>query len=196
MTPGDLLQNLQAMHQRADDPTPALKAIGDLMMRSVELNFRAEGRPTRWQEVTKATRKLKGLRGKSKILTWSGNLARSITAAVKGRKVVLGVPEGIKYARIHQKGGVIDREGRSGSVRLRTDARGNLLRQGQGRLGNLAVFARGDHKRAVERAFTHGAYQIPMPARPYLLFQPGEAQTYAQVVEAYILTGQIREVTA
>ncbi len=192
MTPQELLTSLQATQARAEDPTPVLKAIGDLMIRSTEQNFRAEGRPDRWQEVKKATRRRKTARGKSKILTWSGNLARSVVAQVQGKTVAIG--SNWPYARIHQEGGIIPRSAKSGTVRLRTDAKGRLLRQGtEGRNSHLAVFAAGHHKRAVERAFTHGAYGIPMPARPYLLFQPGEAENYAEMVTTFILTGRIQE---
>src|SRR3546814_20492515 len=51
----------------------------------------------------------------------------------------------VVYARIHQEGGEIQFAPRSGTTRLRTNARGNLLRQGAN--GNLAVFARDSHTR-------------------------------------------------
>lgn len=184
-----MLRNLQAMMGRADNPAPVLRAIGDLMVASADRNFEAEGRPA-WRPVAKATARRKAKAGHSKILMWSGNLARSITFKVAGRTVVLGSNE--PYARIHQEGGVIQRQGREGSVRLRTDAKGRLLRQGkEGRKAHLAVFASGSHKRAVERAFTHGAYQIHIPARPFLTFQPGEPEAYGALVLNYVLSGQV-----
>ncbi|MDR3684775.1 MAG: phage virion morphogenesis protein [Geothrix sp.] len=189
MTPSKLLRNVTAMLDRANDPGPVLAAIGDLMVASADRNFEAEGRPA-WAPVKAATAKRKTKAGHEKILMWSGALARSITFKVNGNAVAAGTNS--PYGRIHNEGGVIDHPGRTGTVRLRTDVRGNLLRQGtEGRASRLAVFAKGSHKRAVERAFTHGAYPIPMPARPFLMFQPGETETYGALVLNYILTGRI-----
>jgi phage virion morphogenesis protein len=184
-----MLRNLQAMLDRANDPAPVLRAIGDLMVASADRNFEAEGRPA-WKPVAPATARRKAKAGHGKILMWSGRLARSVTFKVAGRTVVMGSNE--PHARIHQEGGVIQRQGREGTVRLRTDAKGRLLRQGkEGRKARLAVFASSSHKRAVERAFTHGAYQIRIPARPYLTFQPGEPEAYGALVMDFVLTGQI-----
>lgn len=189
MTPSELLRNLEAMLRRADKPTPVLKAIGDLMVASADRNFEAQGRPA-WKPVARSTARIKAKAGHSQILMWSGHLARSVDFKVVGRKVVLGSNE--PYARIHQEGGVIQRSGREGAVRLRTDAKGRLIRQGkEGRKTRLAVFASAGHKRAVERAFTHGPYQIRIPARPYLTFQPGEPETYGDLVLNFVLTGEI-----
>lgn len=190
MTREELLQNLKAMQARISDPRPALRAIADLMIASVDQNFAAQGRPNRWKEVTKTTRRLKDAAGKGNVLTWSGRLASTVVPQVLTDKVVLG--SNWPSARIHNQGGTIKRAGKSGSVRLRTNAKGQLLRQGQeGRSANLAVFARGGHKRAVERAFTHGAYEIHMPARPYLIYQPGEPEQYGALVMHYVQTGRI-----
>lgn len=189
MTPAELIQNLEALQSRANDLSPVLRAIGDLMVASVDRNFESEGRPA-WKPVRPATARSKAKAGHSKILMWSGHLARSVVFKVAGRTVVLGSNE--PHARIHQEGGVIQRQGREGTVRLRTDTKGRLLRQGQeGRKSRLAVFASGSHKRAVERAFTHGAYQIRIPARPFLTFQPGEPEAYGALVLNFVLTGQI-----
>lgn len=70
------------------------------------------------------------------------------------------------YGAIHQFGGTVQRHQRAGSVRLRTDAKGNLLRQGKS--GHLAIFANARHKRVVERSFEGKDYTATMPARPWL----------------------------
>jgi phage gpG-like protein len=193
MTPGDLIHQLQTWQERLADPTPVLRAIGDLMVASVDRNFEAEGRPEKWAPLKPATVRRKAKAGKSRILLWSGKLAASIASGVdvSNGKVTLGST--LPYARIHQQGGVIERKAKEGTLRLRTDARGDLLRQGaSGRKKNLAVFATKNHVRAVERAFTSGAYDIPMPARPYLVMQPGEQEAYGAIFWHFVLTGQIK----
>lgn len=190
MTLGDLQKDLAAMKARAQDPTRILRHIANLMQASVDRNFEAEGRPA-WTPLRPATRRRKAKLGKSRILMVSGNLARSITGRVDGTTVVLGTV--VRYARIHQEGGVI----RPSVIRLRfrTDAKGHLLSQqnllnGPSRMrnaGKMAVFAKTSHKRAIEGVFLRGAYQ--MPARPFLVYQPGEPEHYQQLALAWILEG-------
>ncbi|WP_164844460.1 phage virion morphogenesis protein [Azoarcus sp. DN11] len=96
------------------------------------------------------------------------------------------------YAAIHQFGGTIDRAPYSTKVRHRTDAKGNLVRHGGGK--NLAVFARqkrDPHEQFRETWASVDAYQITIPARPYLPFtgtsagatlQPEAAQSVLDVM--------------
>ncbi|MEI6193397.1 MAG: hypothetical protein WCS42_03610 [Verrucomicrobiota bacterium] len=69
----------------------------------------------------------------------------------------------VVYAAIHEFGGIIYHPARAGKVRLRTDAKGQLLRQGGS--GHLAIFAAGHHKRAKEVAYQGKAYEQVMPER-------------------------------
>ena len=190
MTVGELNLVLQGMLARAEDPVPPGQAIGPLLVSSMVRNLQAEGRPEPWATLAPATRKRKAKAGKTKILTWSGGLKRSVTYKVVGTRVVVGSI--LPYARIHQEGGYIQR---FGGVKLRTDRQGSLLTQaGLGHTfhnaDRLYVFAKKSHKRQVERALTHGPYAIGIPARPYLIIQP-EDQAQAQSIWAnWILSGQ------
>lgn len=69
---------------------------------------------------------------------------------------------GVKYAAIHEFGGVIEFKPRPGSVRLKTNAKGQLVRQADGR---LAVFARSGAKRARTVTFMTKGHKVTMPAR-------------------------------
>ena len=79
----------------------------------------------------------------------------------------------VVYAAIHEFGGIIYHPARAGKVRLRTDANGQLLRQGgavtdsYGNVtqSNLAIFAAGHHKRAKEVAYQGKAYEQVIPER-------------------------------
>lgn len=93
-----------------------------------------------------------------------------LRAALRGGDVTLGngraessIGSDVKYAAIHEFGGRIHHEARAGSVRLRTNAQGELLRQAGHR--HLAVFASAKHKRAREVVFESGAYDVEMPER-------------------------------
>lgn len=72
------------------------------------------------------------------------------------------ISTGVKYAAIHEFGGVIEFKPRPGSVRLRLDARGQLVRQADGR---GARFARAEHKRARTVTFMTKGHKVTMPAR-------------------------------
>ena len=83
-------------------------------------------------------------------------------------------------------------------MRLRTDAKGVLLRQGdEGKLAKLAVFARASHKRAVERSYQGKDYTINIPARPVLPVDaagnltPSALEAVLRVVES-ALSGAVR----
>lgn len=84
-------------------------------------------------------------------------------------EAVVGVRAGIKYALVHQFGGIINRVVKAGSVRLRTNKKGDLLRQKDYK--NLAVFGKKKHKLAKEVKYEGGkAFQINIPQRKYLFF--------------------------
>ncbi len=117
----------------------------------------------------------------------TGRLWRSINQAVVqtdgGNSITGIVSTAVEYAAIHEYGGVIHRVSNPGVVRLRTDAKGNLLRQGEeGALAHLAVFAKRSHKRFKEVTFASAyvtddfgnqvgvpkPYEIVMPQRSFL----------------------------
>jgi len=82
---------------------------------------------------------------------------------VVGERVQSAIGDSVKYAVIHEFGGRIKHPPRSGSVRLRTDASGALLRHGKN--GKLATFAKASHKRAKEVKFNAAGYEVEMPER-------------------------------
>ena len=156
------LSALANLERAGIDQTPAMRAIAQELAYQTERNFAAGGRPT-WTPLKNPTERRKG----GSILQDTGALAASVTTDFGEKQATIG--SNLVYAAIHQFGGKIKREASSGSVRLRTDRKGALVRQGSdGKASNLAVFAGKKHKQAVEKAFTRDAYEFDMPARPYL----------------------------
>lgn len=156
---------LVRLRQLGERPRSLWEAIGNYGETSTRLRFKnqvgPDGKP--W----KASERARRTGGQTLVL--SSRLLRSIghTSSASGAEWGTNVV----YAGIHNFGGKIDRAAFSSWTRLRTDARGRLLRQSAIREGGsdrLAVFARATHKRAVERRYTVGAYSITMPARPFL----------------------------
>lgn len=81
-----------------------------------------------------------------------------------GFTVVSSIGSNVKYAAIHEYGGIIRRTQKAGSVRLRTDHQGNLIRQGKN--GKLAVFAKSTHKRFKSVDYAGGKkVEAVIPAR-------------------------------
>lgn len=152
------------------------RAIARMLEAETEANFAAQGRPA-WVPLAKSTveKRMRRNRGGStlKMLQDRGILAASVSSEYGRDFALIGAGGAAReYAAIQQFGGTIERAAHSGWVRLRTDRKGNLMRQGKtGRARNLAVFAKeGErgHKQAVRRQYTADAYTIDIPARPYL----------------------------
>lgn len=158
------------------DGRPLFQRIAATFEAETEQNFAAQGRPT-WVPLSKATiaERTKRNKGSSvlKILQDRGILAASISSDYGPDFALIGAGGAAKdYAAIQQLGGTIERAPYSTKVRLRTDAKGKLVRQGtEGRTKNLAVFAKDGHKRARESWHAVDAYKVTIPARPYLPFK-------------------------
>lgn len=155
---------LQRLAAVLDDPTPVMAGISVEMLTQTERAFELEG--PGWQKLRPSTIRRRTKMGKwpGKIMQVSNALARSYLPFHSSHEA--GIGSNLVYAAIQHFGGKIQRKGKAGTVRLRTDAKGNLLRQGKN--GKLAVFARQSHKRAVERSYQGKDYTITLPARPAL----------------------------
>ena len=100
-----------------------------------------------------------------------GNLGLKggIVEAPTNTEAVVGVRKGILYALAHQLGAIINRVSKPGSVRLRTNKKGDLVRQTGYK--NLAVFGKKSHKQVKEVNYAGGkSFQIKIPQRKYLYF--------------------------
>lgn len=81
-----------------------------------------------------------------------------------GNGIVSAIGSNVRYAAIHEFGGVIKRQVKPGEVKLRTDAKGNLVRHGAN--GRLATFAGRTHKRFKTVKYAGGkTYEIHIPTR-------------------------------
>lgn len=141
-------------------PRPIFKAIANYGESSTRLRFEHQRGPdgATW----KPSRRVQKSGGQT--LVKSRGLLRSITNAYGENFAAWG--SNVAYARIHQLGGEISRAAHSTRIRLRTDPRGNLVRQPGNR--KLAVFARDSHKRARTSWHEIGPHKIRMPARPFV----------------------------
>lgn len=170
---GDAVRRLDRAAAVLDNPADLYRSIAQSLESVTEGNFEAQGRP-HWTPLAKSTMQDRMRRNKGgstlMILHDSGVLAASVTSSFGADFALIGAggTSETNYAAIQQFGGEIKRAAYSTKVRLRTDAKGNLLRQANN--PNLAVFAKDSHKRARESWHEVGEYSIKIPARPYLPF--------------------------
>lgn len=165
---GGTREALARLQGATDNLSPAMREISEILYAVTMRNFDLGGQPG-WAPLRPAT-----IRARSKDGTWPGKmLQRSgvLMASVHpfSTRDAAVISAATPYAEIQQRGGTIERGAGSGSIRLRTKANGDLVRQGGlGRKRNLAVFAKATHKRAKSVDFETAAHSIDIPARPFL----------------------------
>lgn len=98
---------LKKAGNKAKDLKIPLKRCGILMLRSIDKNFRAEGRPKRWAPLSPMTIAMRRKKGRgAKILQDTGMGKGSIVyEVISNQKVQIGTRR--DYMRIHQEGGSI-----------------------------------------------------------------------------------------
>lgn len=179
----DVLASLGRFEAAGADLSPLMRIFAGMLADTVEENFAQQGRP-KWTALSARTIRERQKHGywPGKILQRRGELARSIHEGHSRNSA--WVATNLRYARIHQEGGEIQRAAYGGTVRLRTDRRGNLLRQGP--RGTLAIFARARHSQARSVRFETGAFSVKIPARPYFLVPPQDQQRYEVAGARYL----------
>lgn len=175
---------LKRLADKASDMSPLMKKIAGAMEYAVLENFKTSGArvggwPALSPEYAKLLRK-KGYDPSMMLDRSSAGLKHSITSSSGSDYAAVGTNK--EYARIHNEGGVIQRMAYSGTVRLRTDAKGNILKK-----GNLARFAKKSHKRAVVRRFTCSGYTIEIPKREFLKLNDQDMDKIRRIVTNYFL---------
>ena len=156
--------------KKADNSLGA--ALASRMLLHVQETFEQEG--PGWTPLKAKTRKQRVAEGfgEGPILNRkrTDSLRRNIVSNYSEDQVVVGVKASVKYAKIHQFGGIINRVVKAGSVWLRTTGKkGKLSRQKN--YPNLAVFKKGKNKLGKEVKYKGGKnYQIVIPQRKYMFF--------------------------
>ena len=101
----EVLTRLQELASRGENLRPLMKNIAGIMETATEDNFKDEGRPDKWVDLSETTKKQRQKIGKypGQILQVSGQLASSVTTAYDNNSAVIG--SNLAYAVIHQLGG-------------------------------------------------------------------------------------------
>ena len=101
----DVDRKLLELAQKGENLRPLMKNIAGIFASATEENFKNEGRPDKWTELSEATKKQRTKQKKwpGQILQVSGQLAMSITTQYDNESAVIGSNK--VYAAIHQLGG-------------------------------------------------------------------------------------------
>lgn len=96
---------MQELVSRGENLRPLMKNIAGIMATATEDNFKDEGRPEKWVDLSETTKKQRQKIGKypGQILQVSGQLASSVSTAYDDNSAVIG--SNLAYAPIHQLGG-------------------------------------------------------------------------------------------
>jgi len=160
--------------QAVPDTGPLMPRLGEYLQRSTEQRFKTQTAPdgTPWAPLNERYAKRKK-QNKDKILTLRGYLRRYIHYQVQDDQTV-EVGSNQKYAAIHQHGGSIAQAPQSRKMRFRKE-------------GGRVSFAGRRHKNAQERWVTRGAYQVEIPARPYLGISSDDATEIREIIRAWLV---------
>ncbi len=158
---GDAAAFLAAMAARGRDLQPAMQSVAGILAAAAENAFQMEG--PGWPELAPATIRQRRSRGywPGKILQRRGRLAQSVQQGHSETAAWAGT--NMKYARIHQLGGTVRIPGRTVQLVLRRPARGK--RKGRTLFGGNR---HANQKNVEKRSVTIPAYDVTIPARPYL----------------------------
>lgn len=101
----DIERKLLELAQKGENLRPLMKNIAGIFASVTEENFKNEGRPDKWTELSEATKKQRTKQKKwpGQILQVSGQLALSVNPQYEDNSAVIG--SNLDYAAIHQLGG-------------------------------------------------------------------------------------------
>ncbi|WP_298438034.1 phage virion morphogenesis protein [Geobacter sp.] len=163
-------KQFEKLARKTSNTGPVRKDIGEYLLIATAERFDTQTGPDgeKWRDVTRRTRKRKK---HPKILTEQGHLRGDIHYELSNDSLLLGV--GIEYGAIHQLGGEIRQEARSGVVT-------HFKRAGKGQRFSKAKDAHYGMKT------NHRAHTIKMPARPYLGVSRADETEIVEIIGGYL----------
>ncbi|MBF0541916.1 MAG: phage virion morphogenesis protein [Nitrospirae bacterium] len=169
----ELQKLMQGLEQKALNMKPLLKGIGSVMVRSVQKNFDAGGRPEPWTPSKRA------LNTGGKTLIDTSRLMKSINAQVIDNNTVF-IGTNVAYAAIHQFGGD-----------LHHDARDRTLNFHINHITGRSLFSK-LHRANFQQDVHVGEHDIHMPERPFLEIQTEDLEQIKELgINYFMIKNQI-----
>lgn len=204
-----VFKTMKEYAERTANIAPALSSIGMHMVRSVQRNFQAGGRPAKWPQ------SMRGAQEGGLPLSMTAGLRRSIAYLTRGNEVWIGTNK--TYGRIQQMGGtVLPKRAKALAIPLNREARRaavgvQSIREIEGLFfvpskspGSIGVLARakGVRKMRGKEASVWRPGQKPeiqpmfelrkrvkIPPRPYLVIQAEDRVYIDRIMKRYIESG-------
>lgn len=173
---------LEGLERRGQSAHGVLEDIGEHMVGSIQQNFREGGRPDRWPARAD---------GKPSYLSESSRLKRGINYRAQARHLQVG-PDTLRYALIHQFGGVI--KGKPmlavpvGNVKGRPKDYDLVLIKPKNKKEHWLLFQKGSKGEALRLMFVLRPFVV-MPPRPYALWQKEDLEYTEQALAAFMTRG-------
>jgi phage gpG-like protein len=164
---GGCLQKFEALALRASDiPSDVYTDIGCLLVNSVHQNFLVSGRPTKWPPTISYGSGREAKWSNKKPLNPGGKLYNSQKIEKGKTSVTVSFGEGLKYAKIHQFGGIIRHPG-SDKLQVFPTFAGDLV-------------------------FTHGTepHKISISPRKYAMYQDSDVEAIKELLRKYIINNE------
>lgn len=157
-------------------PEALLHDIGEFLMIAHDQRWAAQVAPdgSPWQALSPAYQKRKR-KNRDKILVLDGYLKNTLRYQVSGAELLFGTNR--PYAAIHHFGGAIEMAARSQQAYFRQDSK-------SGEVGNQFVSKR---KSNFAQWVSIGAYQIHIPARPFLGVSDDDGYAIAGIAMRYLM---------
>lgn len=180
----DTARYIAEMERRAENTQPLMLAIAHEGLQQTLRRFDAQQDPSGKAWVPSMAAK----RAKRKTLIDTGHFkGNTFSSEATAKQATWGT--NAVQGRIFQLGGIINMPAREGTARLRLQRDGTLMRQGEGKLSRLAVFAKASHKRVKSVDYKAGPYTITVVARPFLGVNAADLKTFDGIVEDYFFDG-------
>ncbi len=173
-------ESLRRLSDRTSDLRPALRLIGEYLLRSTEERFNRQGPApdgTPWAPLKAATLRRKK---HAKILTESGHLRGSIRYQLIGANAV-AVGTNKVYGAIHQLGGSVEHESREAVLHFKKWKRG----KNKGK----TTFAKAGKAHFGQKALI-GPYTARIPARPFLGVSSQDGVRISAIIADYIVRNE------
>lgn len=164
--------------ERGQNKQQALRTIGAIGRESVRSNFRSGGRPKRWPASKRASRKVRGKRGRT--LRRTGRLMNSISYSQQGEKVIIG--SNLIYAGTMHHGA---KKAAFGTVVARIPAHRRKIssrnrKSGRKKTASGVAFVKA-HTRKIEVPWGD------IPARPFMVLQTEDIRRMEKVMADHIV---------
>lgn len=173
-----LLKRVQSLGSNLKVP---LNQAASYAMRQMDKHFlKCQGLDGAWKSVSNAYAKQKKKKGRDpdKILRFNQTLMKSISGGpghlFRENQLSVFFGTNLKYANIHQFGGIITFKPRQGSLWLKKLKTGKV---------QFAKKPKKESKKIYRVKYSKGEYQIKMPARPYLYLEVRDQQNIEKIMK-------------